>query len=79
MDKLLKLGFLDGRSWGVNSNCFSGLKDFFVKGFEARNNSKTALGLVEIMMNKFNYSCFSGARYGGNKALRRFKRRSMLN
>ena len=51
-----------------------------MKGFEAtRNNSKNALGLVEIMVYKFNYPCFSGARYGGDKALCRFERQSMLD
>ena len=64
---------------GVNSSCFSEFKDLFVNGFEAaRNNSQIALGLVEIMMYKSNYPCFSGARYGGDKALRRFEKRLML-
>jgi len=51
----------------------------FVAGFlAARANSQIALGLVEIMMHKSNYPCFSGSRYGGNISLKRFQSRLML-
>lgn len=52
----------------------------FVAGFnETRNNSQIALGLVEIMMFKSNYPCFSGFRYGHGVAIKRFERRLMLH
>jgi hypothetical protein len=55
-------------------------KCMFVAGFnEARNNSQIALGLVEIMMFKSNYPCFSGFRYGHGVAIKRFERRLMLH
>jgi phosphatidylinositol 4-kinase len=64
---------------GTNSACFAEFKRLFVAGFEAaRANSQIALGLVEIMMYKSNYPCFSGPRYGGNRALVEFQRRLML-
>ena len=52
----------------------------FVQGFKAaRASSQVALGLVEIMMYRSNYPCFTGVRYGGNIALTRFKDRLMLH
>lgn len=64
---------------GTNSACFAEFKRLFLAGFEAaRANSQIALGLVEIMMYKSNYPCFSGPRYGGNRALVEFQRRLML-
>ena len=64
---------------GVSSTCFAEFKRLFVAGFEAaRSNSQIALGLVEIMMYKSNYPCFSGPRYGGNKAIINFQNRLML-
>lgn len=65
---------------GPNSSCFAEFKRLFVAGFQAaRTNSQIALGLVEIMMYKSNYPCFSGPRYGGNQALIAFQNRLMLN
>lgn len=65
---------------GINSECFAEFKRLFVAGFEAaRANSQIALGLVEIMMYKSNYPCFSGPRYGGKKALIGFQNRLMLH
>ena len=65
---------------GKDDPCFKEFERLFVQGFkEARNNSQIALGLVEIMMYKSNYPCFSGSRYGGGKALRRFEKRLMLD
>jgi phosphatidylinositol 4-kinase len=64
---------------GLRSECFAEFKRLFVAGFEAaRANSQIALGLVEIMMYKSNYPCFSGPRYGGNKGLTGFQHRLML-
>lgn len=64
---------------GTNSSCFAEFKRLFVAGFEAaRANAQIALGLVEIMMYKSNYPCFSGPRYGGNRALVEFQKRLML-
>jgi phosphatidylinositol 4-kinase len=64
---------------GPDSACFAEFKRLFVAGFEAaRANSQIALGLVEIMMYKSKYPCFSGPRYGGNKALIKFQNRLML-
>jgi len=64
---------------GEDSACFAEFKRLFVAGFEAaRANCQIALGLVEIMMYKSNYPCFSGPRYGGNKALMNFQNRLML-
>ena len=42
---------------------------------DARVSSQIALGLVKIMMYKSKYPCFSGPRYGGNKAINRFQKR----
>ena len=65
---------------GINSECFAEFKRLFVAGFEAaRANSQIALGLVEIMMYKSNYPCFSGPRYGGKKAIIGFQNRLMLH
>jgi phosphatidylinositol 4-kinase len=64
---------------GSKAECFAEFKRLFVAGFEAaRKNSQIALGLVEIMMYKSNYPCFSGPRYGGRKGIIGFKRRLML-
>mmetsp|Transcript_33204 Transcript_33204/g.38670 ORF Transcript_33204/g.38670 Transcript_33204/m.38670 type:complete len:959 (+) Transcript_33204:114-2990(+) len=64
---------------GVNSKCFAEFKRLFVAGFEAaRGNSQIALGLVEIMMYKSNYPCFSGTRYGGKTGIINFQNRLML-
>ncbi len=65
---------------GVSSECFKEFQTIFVDGFKAaRNNSLTALGLVEIMMYKSNYPCFTGTRYGGGVSLKRFEKRLMLD
>jgi phosphatidylinositol kinase/protein kinase (PI-3 family) len=65
---------------GTNGACYAEFKRLFVAGFEAaRANSQVALGLVEIMMFKSNYPCFSGARYGDGVAVPRFKERLMLH
>ena len=65
---------------GPKSECYKEFKRLFVEGFkEARKNSQIALGLVEIMMYKSNYPCFSGWRYGNGVALRRFEKRLMLD
>jgi len=64
---------------GVNSECYKEFQRLFVAGFEeARKNSQIALGLVEIMMYKSNYPCFTGWRYGGGSALAKFENRLML-
>lgn len=64
---------------GSDSACFAEFKRLFVAGFEAaRANSQIALGLVEIMMYKSKYPCFSGPRNGGNKAVINFQNRLML-
>lgn len=64
---------------GPDSECFKEFKRLFVAGFEAaRANSQIATGLVEIMMYKSNYPCFSGPRYGGNRGLINFQNRLML-
>mmetsp|Transcript_31419 Transcript_31419/g.51860 ORF Transcript_31419/g.51860 Transcript_31419/m.51860 type:complete len:914 (+) Transcript_31419:228-2969(+) len=64
---------------GVDSDCFKEFRQLFVKGFlAARKNSLIALGLVEIMMYKSNYPCFSGSRYGHGVALTKFEKRLML-
>lgn len=65
---------------GIKSDCFKEFERLFVAGFEeARKNYQVALGLVEIMMFKSNYPCFSGWRYGNGKALTRFEKRLMLD
>mmetsp|Transcript_20823 Transcript_20823/g.60616 ORF Transcript_20823/g.60616 Transcript_20823/m.60616 type:complete len:1047 (-) Transcript_20823:479-3619(-) len=65
---------------GTKSECFAEFRRLFVAGFEAaRRNSLVALGLVEIMMFKSNYPCFTGSRYGHGRALNRFEKRLMLN
>ena len=65
---------------GVGSECFKEFERLFVAGMvEARKNSQIALGLVEIMMYKSNYPCFSGWRYGNGIALRRFEKRLLLH
>jgi phosphatidylinositol 4-kinase len=65
---------------GTTSECFKEFQKLFVDGFKAaRNHSLSALGLVEIMMYKSNYPCFSGTRYGGGVSLKRFEKRLMLD
>ncbi|KAL3920836.1 MAG: hypothetical protein SGARI_006845, partial [Bacillariaceae sp.] len=64
---------------GVDDPCYQEFERLFVAGFQAaRKNSQIALGLVEIMMHKSNYPCFSGWRYGHGVALKRFEKRLML-
>lgn len=65
---------------GSDSECFAEFKRLFVAGFqEARKSSQIALGLVEIMMHKSNYPCFTGFRYGNGIALKKFEKRLMLD
>ena len=65
---------------GTDSECYKEFERLFVAGFEeARKNSQIALGLVEIMMYKSNYPCFSGWRYGHGAAIRGFEKRLMLH
>lgn len=65
---------------GKNSQCFAEFKNLFVQGFEAaRANAQVALGLVEIMMYKSNFPCFTGSRYGHGISLKRFEHRLMLD
>lgn len=65
---------------GHNSECFKEFQRLFVAGFDAaRANSQIALGLVEIMMFKSNYPCFSGSRYGNGVSLKAFEKRLMLD
>jgi hypothetical protein len=65
---------------GPNSACYKEFKRIFVEGFKAaRLNSQIALGLVEIMMYKSNYPCFSGGRYGNGVSLQKFEKRLMLD
>lgn len=65
---------------GTESDCFKEFTKLFVDGFKAaRSNSLTALGLVDIMMYKSNYPCFTGTRYGGGVSLKRFEKRLMLD
>ena len=65
---------------GLTSEGFKEFQKLFVDGFKAaRSNSLTALGLVEIMMYKSNYPCFTGTRYGGGVSLKRFEKRLMLD
>ena len=64
---------------GVNSECYKEFKTLFVKGFiEARKNSLIALGLVEIMMYKSRYPCFTG-RQGHGLALKKFEKRLLMD
>ena len=63
---------------GTTSECFNEFKKLFVDGLKAaRSNPLTALGLVEIMMYKSNYPCFTGTRCGGGVTLKRFEKRLM--
>eukprot|EP00574_Skeletonema_japonicum_P005933 CAMPEP_0201715824 /NCGR_PEP_ID=MMETSP0593-20130828/1920_1 /ASSEMBLY_ACC=CAM_ASM_000672 /TAXON_ID=267983 /ORGANISM="Skeletonema japonicum, Strain CCMP2506" /LENGTH=1039 /DNA_ID=CAMNT_0048205431 /DNA_START=149 /DNA_END=3268 /DNA_ORIENTATION=- len=65
---------------GPNSEGFKEFQKLFVDGLKAaRSNSLNALGLVEIMMYKSNYPCFSGTRYGGGVSLKRFEKRLLLD
>lgn len=65
---------------GPYSEGFKEFQKLFVDGLKAaRSNSLNALGLVEIMMYKSNYPCFSGTRYGGGIALNRFEKRLLLD
>ena len=64
---------------GRRSECYKEFERLFVAGLEeCRRNSQIALGMVEIMMYKSNYPCFTGWRYGKGVALRRFEKRLML-
>jgi phosphatidylinositol kinase/protein kinase (PI-3 family) len=64
---------------GIRSDCYKEFERLFVAGFaECRKNSQIALGLVEIMMYKSNYPCFSGWRYGKGRALTKMEKRLML-
>jgi phosphatidylinositol 4-kinase len=64
---------------GVGSECYKEFERIFVLGMEeARKNSQIALGMVEIMMYKSNYPCFSGWRHGKGKALTLFEKRLMI-
>jgi phosphatidylinositol 4-kinase len=64
---------------GVRSECYKEFERLFVAGMEvSRQNSQIALGLVEIMMYKSNYPCFSGWRYGKGRALTKFEKRLMI-
>jgi len=64
---------------GLRSSCFIEFKRLFVAGFiAARSNSQIALGLVEIMMYKSNYPCFSGPRYGNKAAIIAFENKLFL-
>lgn len=64
---------------GLDSECFKEYENLVVQGFnEARKNSQIALGLVEIMMYKSKYPCFSG-KFGNGVALKQFERRLMLH
>lgn len=64
---------------GEKSACFEEFKRLFVAGFvAARKKAQIALGLIEIMMYKSNFPCFSGKRYGGGVAVKNFEKRLML-
>ena len=65
---------------GPGDECYKEFQRLFVAGMkEARSKCQIALGLVEIMMYRSNYPCFSGRRYGGGQALRGFRERLMLD
>jgi len=65
---------------GTSSECYKEFERLFVAGLqESRKNAQIALGLVEIMMYKSNYPCFSGWRYGGERAIKRFEKRLFLH
>lgn len=64
---------------GLDSECYKEYERLVVEGFkEARKNSQIALGLVEIMMYKSRYPCFTG-KYGNGVSLKRFEKRLMLD
>mmetsp|Transcript_86811 Transcript_86811/g.250779 ORF Transcript_86811/g.250779 Transcript_86811/m.250779 type:complete len:879 (-) Transcript_86811:1573-4209(-) len=64
---------------GFGSECYKEYERLVVEGFkEARKNSQIALGLVEIMMYKSKYPCFTG-KFGNGVALKKFERRLMLH
>jgi len=64
---------------GLDSVCFKEYQRLVVEGFkEARKNSQIALGLVEIMMYKSKYPCFTG-KFSNGIALKKFERRLMLH
>jgi len=64
---------------GLSGTCYKEFKALFIKGFvEARKNSLIALGLVEIMMYKSRYPCFTG-RQGHGVALKKFEKRLLLD
>ena len=65
---------------GTDGEAYGEFQRLFVEGMiEARSKCRIALGLVEIMMHKSNYPCFSGPRYGGDQALVGFRKRLMLD
>ena len=65
---------------GTRSECYKEFERLFVAGLEeSRKNAQIALGLVEIMMYKSNYPCFSGWRYGGETAIKGFEKRLFLH
>ena len=65
---------------GYGSPKFRQFTNLIVQGFmAARASSQIALGLVEIMMHRSNFPCFTGIRYGGDVALNRFRNRLMLH
>jgi len=64
---------------GLDSEPYKEYERLVVEGFkEARKNSQIALGLVEIMMYKSRYPCFTG-KYGNGISLKRFEKRLMLD
>lgn len=64
---------------GLDSECYKEYERLVVQGFiEARKSSQIALGLVEIMMYKSRYPCFTG-KYGNGISLKRFEQRLMLH
>jgi phosphatidylinositol 4-kinase len=64
---------------GLDSPCFKEYERLVIEGFkEARKNSQIALGLVEIMMYKSKYPCFTG-KFSNGVALKKFERRLMLH
>lgn len=64
---------------GFDSDCYKEYERLVVEGFkEARRNSQIALGLVEIMMYKSRYPCFTG-KHGNGVSLKKFEKRLMLD
>eukprot|EP00934_Nitzschia_sp_Nitz4_P000571 Nitzschia sp. Nitz4//scaffold139_size61406//2322//5362//NITZ4_006445-RA/size61406-processed-gene-0.48-mRNA-1//1//CDS//3329535807//571//frame0 len=64
---------------GLDSEGYKEYEHLVVEAFKAaRQNSQIALGLVEIMMYKSRYPCFTG-KYGNGISLKRFEQRLMLD